>query len=103
MSIQITFKHNTHDAMMEQQTKMHNALVGSPHISIAKLYCVKIRTTRLNFLLLLAKIMTVMSRWISIFGPIARVVNVDEYQKNRGGNHPYFLTIEKYFGHILLI
>lgn len=30
MSIQITFKHNTHDAMMEHQKKMHDALVGSP-------------------------------------------------------------------------
>lgn len=30
MSIQITFKHNDHAAMMQQQTKMHNALVGSP-------------------------------------------------------------------------
>ena len=30
MSIQITFKHNDHAAMMRQQTKMHNALVGSP-------------------------------------------------------------------------
>lgn len=32
MSIQITFKHNDHAAMMQQQTKMHNALVGSPRI-----------------------------------------------------------------------
>ena len=30
MSIQITFKHNDHAAMMQRQTKMHNALVGSP-------------------------------------------------------------------------
>ena len=30
MSIQITFKHNDHAAMMQQQTRMHNALVGSP-------------------------------------------------------------------------